>query len=92
MKSRQSVVQNIAGKSFDVCVVGGGAVGAACALDARLRGLNVVLLEAGDFAGATSSAATKIIHGGVRATHESGRHRDLAFPGAGATLQGHALD
>ena len=71
MKSRQSVVQNIAGKSFDVCVVRGGAFGAACALDARLRGLNVVLLEAGDFAGATSSAATKIIHGGVRYLEEA---------------------
>ena len=66
MKSRQTVLQNIAGKAFDVCVIGGGAVGAACALDARLRGLNVALVEAGDFAGATSSSATKIIHGGVR--------------------------
>jgi len=66
MKSRPTVLQNITGKAFDLCVIGGGAVGAACALDARLRGLNVVLIEAGDFAGATSSAATKIIHGGVR--------------------------
>ena len=66
MKSRQTVLQNISGKDFDLCVIGGGAVGAACALDARLRGLNVALVEAGDFAGATSSSATKIIHGGVR--------------------------
>lgn len=66
MKSRQTVLQNITGKSFDLCVIGGGAVGAACALDAQLRGLNVALVEAGDFAGATSSSATKIIHGGVR--------------------------
>ena len=66
MKSRQTVLQNITGKAFDLCVIGGGAVGAACALDARLRGLDVALVEAGDFAGATSSSATKIIHGGVR--------------------------
>jgi len=66
LKSRQTVLQNITGKSFDLCVIGGGAVGAACALDAQLRGLNVALVEAGDFAGATSSSATKIIHGGVR--------------------------
>src|SRR5277367_4348797 len=71
MKSRQTVVQGVAGKSFDLCVIGAGAVGAACALDARLRGLNVVLFEAGDFAGATSSSATKIIHGGVRYLEEA---------------------
>ena len=71
MKSRQTVVQGVAGKSFDVCVIGAGAVGAACALDARLRGLNVVLFEVGDFAGATSSSATKIIHGGVRYLEEA---------------------
>jgi glycerol-3-phosphate dehydrogenase len=71
MKSRAEQLKNIAGKSFDVCVIGGGATGAGCALDARLRGLRTVLLEAGDFAGATSSAATKIIHGGVRYLEEA---------------------
>jgi glycerol-3-phosphate dehydrogenase len=71
MKSRQIIVQSVAGESFDLCVIGGGASGAACALDARLRGLHVVLIEAGDFAGATSSAATKIIHGGVRYLEEA---------------------
>jgi glycerol-3-phosphate dehydrogenase len=71
MKSRQTVVQGVAGKSFDVCVIGAGATGAGCALDARLRGLNVVLLDAGDFAGATSTTATKIIHGGVRYLEEA---------------------
>lgn len=71
MKSRTEELQGIAGKSFDLCVIGGGATGAACALDAQLRGLRTVLLEAGDFAGATSSAATKIIHGGVRYLEEA---------------------
>ena len=71
MKSRAVQRSSIEGKSFDVCVVGGGATGAACALDAQLRGLSTVLLEAGDFAGATSSTATKIIHGGVRYLEEA---------------------
>lgn len=66
MKNRAEALANIAGRQFDLCVIGGGATGAACALDAQLRGINTVLLEAGDFAGATSSTATKIIHGGVR--------------------------
>ena len=63
MKSRAEQRKDISGKSFDVCVIGGGAIGAGCALDAQLRGLSVLMLDACDFAGATSSAATKIIHG-----------------------------
>src|SRR5215472_12163134 len=71
MKPRAIQLSNIAGKSFDLCVIGGGATGAGCALDAQLRGLRTVLLDAGDFAGATSSTATKIIHGGVRYLEEA---------------------
>ncbi|HUJ31058.1 MAG TPA: FAD-dependent oxidoreductase [Candidatus Acidoferrum sp.] len=66
MKTRPESLRAIAGESFDVCVIGGGATGAGCALDSQLRGLKTVLLEAGDFGGATSSASTKIVHGGVR--------------------------
>ena len=76
MKRRAEQLRNIDGNSFDVCVIGGGATGAACALDAQLRGLRTVLLEAGDFAGATSSAATKIVHGGVRYLEEAIRDVD----------------
>ena len=47
-------------------MIGGGATGAGCALDAQLRGLPTVLLDAGDFASAASSASTKLVHGGVR--------------------------
>lgn len=50
----------------DVLVIGGGATGLCCALDAVLRGYRTVLLEAHDFAKGTSSRSTKIIHGGVR--------------------------
>ncbi len=64
MKTRQEAFRSIENNAFDVCVVGGGATGAGCALDAQLRGLRTVLLEGGDFASGTSSASTKIVHGG----------------------------
>ncbi len=70
MKNREELLRDIESQSFDVCIIGGGATGAGCALDAQLRGLKTVLVEAGDFAGATSSKATKIIHGGVRYLEE----------------------
>jgi len=77
MKGRSEELQNISGQQFDLCVIGGGATGAACALDAQLRGIRTVLLEAGDFAGATSSAATKVMHGGVRYLEEAIRGADI---------------
>src|SRR5215470_8410753 len=77
MKSRAEELHNISGQQFDLCVIGGGATGSACALDAQLRGIRTVLLEAADFAGATSSAATKIIHGGVRYLEEAVKELDL---------------
>ena len=51
---------------FDLLVIGGGINGAAIARDAAGRGWRVLLVEAGDLAGATSSASTKLIHGGLR--------------------------
>ncbi len=51
---------------WDVIVIGGGATGLGCAVDAALRGYNTVLFERADFAGGTSSRSTKLIHGGVR--------------------------
>lgn len=53
-------------KRVDLVIIGGGATGLGLALDACLRGLSVVLLEAHDFAKGTSSRATKLVHGGVR--------------------------
>ncbi len=55
-----------AGPEPDVLVIGGGATGLGCAVDAASRGHSVVLLEGHDFAKATSSRATKLIHGGIR--------------------------
>ena len=51
---------------FDVLVIGGGATGLGIAVDAVTRGYRTALVEAGDFAQATSSRATKLVHGGVR--------------------------
>jgi glycerol-3-phosphate dehydrogenase len=51
---------------FDLLIVGGGINGAGIARDAAGRGLSVLLVERGDFAGATSSASSKLIHGGLR--------------------------
>ena len=51
---------------YDLCVIGGGINGAGIARDAAGRGLSVILVEAGDLASATSSASTKLIHGGLR--------------------------
>src|SRR5688572_14004300 len=51
---------------WDIVVIGGGATGAGCALDAASRGYSVLLLEQHDFGKGTSSRSTKLIHGGVR--------------------------
>jgi glycerol-3-phosphate dehydrogenase len=51
---------------FDLSIIGGGINGCGIARDAAGRGLSVLLVEQGDLAGATSSASTKLIHGGLR--------------------------
>ena len=51
---------------FDLLIVGGGINGVGIARDAAGRGLKVLLCEKGDLAGATSSASSKMIHGGLR--------------------------
>lgn len=66
MRQRSETLERIVDKTFDVCVIGGGATGSGCALDAALRGLTTVLLEASDFSSSASSASTKLIHGGLR--------------------------
>src|SRR6266851_5612594 len=75
----------LANEQFDLVVIGGGITGAGVALDAALRGLRVALIDKGDFASGTSSASSKLVHGGLRylehgdfrlvyeALHERGR-------------------
>src|SRR5687767_2673444 len=51
---------------YDLAIIGGGINGCGVARDAAGRGLSVFLAEQGDLASATSSASTKLIHGGLR--------------------------
>src|SRR5579872_3724095 len=51
---------------YDIFVIGGGVNGCGIARDAVGRGYSVVLAEMGDLASGTSSAATKLVHGGLR--------------------------
>ncbi|MDZ7877253.1 MAG: FAD-dependent oxidoreductase [Saprospiraceae bacterium] len=64
-------------EEFDVCIIGGGATGTGCALDAVLRGLKVILIEKDDFGGATSSRSTKLFHGGVRYLEQAVKRLDM---------------
>lgn len=59
-------VSQLAGKQYDLLVIGGGIQGACVAWDATLRGLSVALIDQGDFGCATSANSLKIIHGGLR--------------------------
>ena len=56
----------MADEIYDLLVIGGGINGAGIAADAAMRGLSVFHAEADDLAGATSSASSKLIHGGLR--------------------------
>ena len=53
-------------KHFDLVIIGGGINGAACAAEAAMRGLSVLLCEKHDLAAKTSSSSSKLIHGGLR--------------------------
>lgn len=53
-------------RQWDILIIGGGATGLGCAVDAASRGYKTLLLEKYDFAKGTSSRATKLVHGGVR--------------------------
>ncbi|XP_077369292.1 glycerol-3-phosphate dehydrogenase, mitochondrial [Festucalex cinctus] len=66
LPSRQAQLASLKSKEFDVLVIGGGATGVGCALDAVTRNLNTALVERNDFSSGTSSRSTKLIHGGVR--------------------------
>ena len=59
-------IEKLKKEEFDLLVVGAGIYGAWTACDAALRGLRVALIDKGDFASGTSSASTKLIHGGLR--------------------------
>lgn len=52
--------------SYDLLVIGGGINGLGIAADAGARGLSVLLVDKGDFGGATTAASSRLIHGGLR--------------------------
>jgi glycerol-3-phosphate dehydrogenase len=66
MLTRARAIEEIAGKHFEVVVIGGGITGAGVALDAASRGYSVALLERSDYAVGTSSRSSKMVHGGLR--------------------------
>jgi glycerol-3-phosphate dehydrogenase len=66
MLARARAIEEIAGRHFEVVVIGGGITGAGVALDAASRGYSVALLERGDYAVGTSSRSSKMVHGGLR--------------------------
>lgn len=59
-------IEHPTSEEFDLAVIGGGISGACVAYEAASRGLSVALFEKNDFGGATSSATSKLIHGGLR--------------------------
>jgi glycerol-3-phosphate dehydrogenase len=65
--NRNEMLQRLrSGDAWDVAIIGGGATGLGVAVDAATRGYRTLLIEAHDFAKATSSRSTKLVHGGVR--------------------------
>lgn len=65
-RTREAALARFRGDKFDLLVIGGGITGVAVARDAASRGLTVALVERGDYACGTSSASSKLIHGGLR--------------------------
>ncbi|MBW3593262.1 MAG: glycerol-3-phosphate dehydrogenase/oxidase [Actinobacteria bacterium] len=80
---RQAALAELGERSFDLLVIGGGIVGAGIANEASRAGLAVALVDRSDFGSQTSSASSKLVHGGlrylrlgdVRLVHESHRER-----------------
>jgi glycerol-3-phosphate dehydrogenase len=65
-RSREHALAELERRRFDLLVIGGGILGAGIAEAASAHGLAVALVDRGDFAGGTSSASSKLIHGGLR--------------------------
>jgi glycerol-3-phosphate dehydrogenase len=84
LRQRTAALERAERDGLDLLVVGGGITGAAALRDAASRGLRALLVEREDFAGGTSSASSKMIHGGLRyiaegelrLTREACRERD----------------
>ncbi|GAA4449044.1 FAD-dependent oxidoreductase [Nibrella saemangeumensis] len=80
--NRNASLHRLRSEDFDICIIGGGATGAGCALDAATRGFRTALIEQDDFAAATSGTSTKLVHGGVRYLEQAFKnfdHRQLSL-------------
>jgi glycerol-3-phosphate dehydrogenase len=64
--NRTDALERLGTRSFDLLVIGGGIIGAGVACEAARAGLAVALVERADFGSQTSSASSKLIHGGLR--------------------------
>ena len=66
--TREEILKNLGSETqpWEVLVIGGGATGLGCAVEAASRGYRTLLVERSDFAKGTSSRSTKLVHGGVR--------------------------
>jgi glycerol-3-phosphate dehydrogenase len=62
----QDRLSPVSSEKFDVAIIGGGIIGCGIARDAALRGLRVALFDRADFGSGTTSASTRIVHGGLR--------------------------
>jgi glycerol-3-phosphate dehydrogenase len=76
--NRTESLDKLRNETFDICIIGAGASGAGCALDAVLRGYKVAIVDKKDFASETSSRSTKLIHGGVRYLEQAFKKLDFA--------------
>src|SRR5438094_8371920 len=63
---RAQTLERLEAETFDVIVIGAGIIGARVAYEAAAAGAAVALIDAQDFGAATSSASSKLIHGGLR--------------------------
>ncbi|EME99457.1 glycerol-3-phosphate dehydrogenase/oxidase [Streptomyces mobaraensis NBRC 13819 = DSM 40847] len=63
---RAETRERLSNATYDLLVIGGGILGTSVAWHAAQSGLRVAMVDAGDFAGATSSASSKLVHGGLR--------------------------
>ena len=83
---RERALEALSATRFDLLVVGAGIVGSRIAYEAARLGMRVASVDAGDFGGATSSASSKLVHGGLRYLAEG--HLGLV---RAARLEQHAL-
>lgn len=67
LRTREDFISDLESTSeFDILIIGGGATGVGTLLACSRKGIKAALIESNDFASATSSKSTKLLHGGVR--------------------------